>query len=143
MSGSTFMSHKWPSRGTERSFFPLCGLREGRLFIAKGAAREKQASFSFEFSPYHTFLLHLIRSTVIGAVGTRLSMPHAQVIVVVAGWGMRLVGLGGARRVLGTGKQHAAARSPIRPSHPHDARGCPPRLEKLLLLMPRAAPHRG
>ena len=61
---SIFMSQRWPFRGSERTFFPLRGLKKGGLFIAKGAAREKQGRFFFEFSPYHTFLLHLIRSTV-------------------------------------------------------------------------------
>jgi hypothetical protein len=50
---SIFMSQKWPFRGSERTFSPLRGLKEGGLFIAKGAAREKQGRLFFEFSPYH------------------------------------------------------------------------------------------
>ena len=46
---------KWPFRGSERTFFPLRGLREGGLFIAKGAAREKQASIFLSFHPIIPF----------------------------------------------------------------------------------------
>ena len=60
------MSQKWPSRGSKRTFLPLRDLSKGWAFHCKvGSARKTSLDF-FEFSlyPYHTFLLHLIRSRV-------------------------------------------------------------------------------
>ena len=45
------MSQKGPFRGSERTFFPLRGLKKGGLFIAKGAAREKQGRLFLSFHP--------------------------------------------------------------------------------------------
>ena len=60
----TLMSQKWPFRGSERTFPPLRGLREERISIAKGAAHENKRRL-FEFSPYHTKVLHLMGSRVL------------------------------------------------------------------------------
>ena len=49
------MSQKWPFRGSERTFFPLRGLKKGGLFIAKGAAREKQGRLFLSFHPIIPF----------------------------------------------------------------------------------------
>eukprot|EP00964_Phaeocystis_antarctica_P126534 scaffold90215_cov33-Phaeocystis_antarctica.AAC.1 len=55
------------SRGPKRTFLPLRGLSKEWAFHCKGgSAREKTSLDFLEFSPYHTFLLHLFRSRVCG-----------------------------------------------------------------------------
>ena len=58
MRGSTSMSQKCPFRGSERKYFPLRGLREKRLFIAKGAARENKRRFLVCFLSFFHFSLY-------------------------------------------------------------------------------------
>eukprot|EP00964_Phaeocystis_antarctica_P134389 scaffold98685_cov40-Phaeocystis_antarctica.AAC.1 len=58
------MSQKWPSRGSKRTFLPLRGLSKGWALHCKGGSARKTRLDFLEFSPYHTFLLHLIRSRV-------------------------------------------------------------------------------
>jgi len=49
------MSQKWPFRGSERKKVPLRGQKKGGLFIAKGAAREKQGRLFLSFHPIIPF----------------------------------------------------------------------------------------
>ena len=78
------MSQKWSFRGPERTFFPLRGLREERLFIAKGTAREKKC-VAFEFFlvftlDQHTKVLHLMGSIVniVPALNQRASSSRSR-----------------------------------------------------------------
>ena len=69
--------NKWVNSNVENGllealnvhFFPLRGLREGGLFIAKGAAREKQPSTFLSFHPIIPFCCTLSDPESLGISG--------------------------------------------------------------------------
>ena len=52
--GSTLMPHKCPFRGSKRIYFPLRGLREKRLFIARGQRAKTRVDFLSVFELFFT-----------------------------------------------------------------------------------------